>query len=103
SPCIFRQRVGESEPIAALERKRAALVSAHPPTYGVFPVSGVHGDLRDITTTVRRPPRRVRRADAPPRSTEVWPVPGFAVVCFIQQTQQELAVHGLWFPSSART
>src|SRR5579863_447589 len=63
SPGLFYclPRLRPSEPVAALERKRAARSAQQPPSNGVFPVGGMNGDFPDIVTAGLWSPCRLPR------------------------------------------
>ena len=70
-PGFLGERIGQREPVASLERKRAALVAAQPAAHGIFPVGGVNDDIGDAAASRLRPPGCFSCGETPDRPAQV--------------------------------
>src|SRR5207244_6427785 len=89
-PHLFWKRLGQSKPIAALERKGPALVAAKPAAHGVLPVRGVDDDISDAAPPGIRTQARLGRRQAANRTAQVRPMPGFFLIRLVEELQEQL-------------
>src|SRR5207302_9391003 len=77
------------EDIAALSHKRATLAPLKPPTHRVLPIRSVQRHFPDVVPPRSRTPRSLDHGHALEGLFEVWSMPRFPLIRFVQQYKHE--------------
>ena len=88
TPSLLARRIVASEPVGALERKRASFAAGQAAQRRVLPIRSVHDELGDVVAAGRRTPRCLPGRDATHRASKIGAVPGRAVVGSVENSQK---------------